>query len=414
MFFVLAVIGGLLLSPFAVLAAPTGNATLGQESYQNLVNLQPDVGSVAQLAAQEPDQILVKFQPGTDEIAKGNVHRKHGGGVIDTIPGIDVQVVRVQSGKAREKANAYKNERAVRFAEPDYVVAVDPVVVNDPKLVNQWALPKIQAPEAWSLSQGNAVRIAILDTGIDQNHEDLKGRIVENKSFSRSKSVDDKFGHGTHVAGSASAITNNGIGVAGVGFNALLMNVKVLDDNGFGTISSVSNGIIYAADRGAQVISLSLGGSGADTMKNAVTYANGKGALVVAAAGNSNTSAQSFPAAYPEAIAVAATDLNDVKASFSNFGTWVDVAAPGVDIYSTFPNHRNRLGGLNYGALSGTSMATPHVSGVAALVFATIPTWTSTTNALVRARIVDATRTDPTTGFDTAMGRVNAYKAVQP
>lgn len=357
-----------------------------------------------------PDQILVKFLPGTPEKAKADIHRKNGGTVAEVIPGIDVHVVKIPQGKVDEKVRAYKSEVLVKFAEPDFVAEAF-FTPNDTYFGNQWGMVKIQAPEAWDITQGSPTIgvVAILDTGVDQDHEDIKGKLVANKNFTSSRTVDDKYGHGTHVAGIAAANTNNGKGVAGTGFSSSIMNVKVLGDNGSGFYSWISNGIIWAADSGAKVISLSLGGSsGSDTLKSAVDYAWGKGALLVAAAGNNGTDAPNYPAFYDNCIAVAATDSLDARASFSSYGSWVDIAAPGTSIFSTLPNHSNRIGLRNYGSLSGTSMATPHVSGVAALVFAAKPGWTNTD---VRARIQAST--DPTTGFSTPVGRINAWKAVQ-
>lgn len=356
-----------------------------------------------------PDQILVKFLAGTPEKVKSDVHGRQGGMVVDVISGIDVQVVKIPENKVGEKVRAYKGEAAVEFAEPDYV-AEAVLTPSDPHFGTQWGMVKIQAPEAWNITQGSsAIKIAILDTGIDQNHEDLAAKIVANKNFTTSRSVDDKYGHGTHVAGIAAAITNNGKGVAGVGFTSSLMNGKVLGDTGSGYYSWIANGVIWAADNGAKVINMSLGGgSSSSTLENAVDYAWNKGVVLVAAAGNSNTDTFFYPAAYGNCTAVAATDQNDAKASFSNYGAWVDIAAPGVSIYSTMPNHKNRIGILNYGSLSGTSMAAPHVAGVAALVFAAKTGWT---NGEVRTRVEASV--DPTTGFSTTIGRVNAYKAVQ-
>lgn len=318
-------------------------------------------------------------------------------------------MVRVPANQVEALVRAYRSEVSVQFAEPDYI-AYAILTPNDPHFDKQWGMVKIEAPKAWDVTTGSfEVRIAICDTGIDQDHEDLAAKIVANKNFTRSRTVDDRHGHGTHVAGIAAAITNNGKGVAGVGFESSLMNVKVLDDTGMGFYSWVANGIIWAADNGAKVINLSLGGSSpSDTLESAVDYAWGKGCVLVAAAGNDNTDSPMYPAYYANCIAVAATDKNDAKATFSNYGPWVDIAAPGVDIFSTMPNHRNRIGILHYGSLSGTSMAAPHVSGVAALVFARYPGWT---NADVRARIEASV--DPTTGFTTPIGRVNAFKAVQ-
>lgn len=360
-------------------------------------------------AAHAPDQILVKFKPGVLPAQAAAVHARRGGQVIHVIPGIEVHVVRIPQGRVPEMVRAYLLEELVEFAEPDYV-AVAYLVPNDPGYAYQWALPKIQAPQAWDLTTGSsAIRIAILDTGIDQDHEDLRAKIVANRNFTTSPTVDDRQGHGTHVAGIAAAVTNNARGVAGVGFNAVLMNVKVLDDNGSGQYSWIANGIVWAADNGAHVINMSLGGPAtSSTLEAAVRYAYSRGVVLVAAAGNENTSSPSYPAYYPECIAVAATDQNDAKASFSNYGAWVDIAAPGVSIYSTLPNHTNRTGVRNYGYLSGTSMAAPHVAGVAALIKARYPTLT---NAQIAQRLL-ATG-DPTTGFTTAIRRVNAYRAVQ-
>ena len=364
-----------------------------------------------------PDQILVKFLPGTPEKVKANIHQRQGGRVVDIIQGIDVHVIRIPEDPedkvgekaVRKKIKAYQGETGVEFVEPDFIAKAI-FTPNDPSFGKQWGMVKIQAPEAWNITQGSSVvKIAILDTGIDQNHEDLAAKIVVNKNFTRNPTVDDKYGHGTHVAGIAAAITNNGKGVAGVGFNSKLMNVKVLSDTGTGYYSWIANGIIWAANNGAKVINLSLGGSSSsDTLKNAVNYAWNKGCVLVAAAGNDNTSAPLYPAYYDNCIAVAATDQNDTKASFSNYGVWVDVAAPGVSIYSTMPNHRNQIGILNYGVLSGTSMSTPHVTGMAALIFAAKTGWTNTE---VRTRITSSI--DSTSGFTTTIGRVNAFKAVQ-
>ena len=354
------------------------------------------------------DQILVKFLPGIPEETKAQAHKRNGGSVVDVIPGIDVQVVKVPVDKVKEKIKAYRGDIGIEFAEPDYLARAV-LIPSDPYFDNQWGMYNIQAPDAWDfIQESSGVKIAICDTGIDQDHEDLLN-VTSSKNFTRGNKVDDKFGHGTHVAGIAAASTNNNIGVAGAGFNSSLMNVKVLGDDGSGYYSWVAGGIVWAADNGARVISLSLaGGSPSDTLKNAVEYAWGKGCVLVAAAGNDNNDAPNYPAYYDKCIAVAATDQNDSKASFSNYGEWVDIAAPGLEILSTMPNHKNRIGILNYGSLSGTSMSTPHVAGVAALVFARHPDWSST-----KARAKIEASTNPAEGFTTEIGRINAYEAVK-
>ena len=298
--------------------------------------------------------------------------------------------------------------RGVEYAEPDYDVTTASVP-NDPYFSNQWGLTTIQAPQAWDVTTGNSsIKIAILGTGVDQDHEDLADKIVANINFTTSSTVDDLYGHDTGTVGVAAAITNNGIGVAGVGYNSTIMNVKVVDDNNQAQTSWVANGIIWAADNGAKVINMSLLTSSSTTLENAVNYAWGKGAVLVAAAGNNANSDPLYPAAYANCIAVAATDQSDALASFSSYGSWVDVAAPGNNIYLCFPNHPNSKGKLNYDYWSGTSFSAPFVSGLAALIWST-PYGTS--NASVRSRIESTA--DPIAGTGTywQYGRVNAYKA---
>jgi thermitase len=359
-----------------------------------------------------PEWILVKFKAGTGEATKREIHGRHRGSVVDELTQLGVQVVRIPAGKVLDRVGAYRSEKNVEFAEPDFIAEAIGAP-DDLYFSNQWGMTKIQAPQAWDITTGDpSIKIAILDTGVDQNHEDLASKIVASKNFTTSGTVDDRYGHGTHVAGIAAAATNNGIGVAGVGYNSTIMNGKVLGDTGSGYYSWIANGIIWAVDNGAKVISMSLGGSSpSSTLESAVNYAWSKGVVLVAAAGNNGNTTPVYPAYYSNCIAVAATDSNDTKASFSTYGSWVDVAAPGVDIFSTLPNHTNKIGILNYGSLSGTSMATPHVAGLAGLVWATSY---GTSNTSVRNRIQSTA--DPVIGTGTywQYGRINAYKAVAP
>ncbi|MBI2941018.1 MAG: S8 family serine peptidase, partial [Chloroflexi bacterium] len=260
-----------------------------------------------------------------------------------------------------------------------------------------------------------AIHIAILDTGVDQDHEDLASKIVGNIDFTGSGTVDDRNGHGTHVAGIAAAATDNRVGIAGAGAASSLLNVKVLGDEGAGSYSSIANGLVWAADHGAKVINMSLGGRGRSlVLQQAVSYAWTRGAVLVAAAGNDGTGAKNYPAAYSEVIAVAATDANDGKASFSNYGPWVSLGAPGVAIYSTLPNHSNTISSafglpLGYASLSGTSMAAPHVAGVAALLWNAS---SATSNNVVRDRLQRSADPVPGTGVYWRYGRLNAFAAV--
>src|SRR3989344_4038402 len=346
-----------------------------------------------------PGRILVKFKESTpqnivdERLSELNVR------ISARINKLNVLVLNVPESQEDAIISAFSKIPNVEFAEPDFV-ATALTSTNDSSLSLQWGMFKIQAADnstsAWDIVTGDSsVKIAILDTGIDQNHEDLAAKIVANQNFTTSPTVDDKYGHGTHVGGIAAAITDNGTGVAGLGYNSSLMNVKVLDDNGSGYYSWIANGIIWATDNGAKVINMSLGGSsGSSTLQSAVNYAVANGVVVVAAAGNSGNSSPTYPAYYPGVIAVAATDSADAKASWSSYGSWVDVAAPGVNIYSTFPNHPYKINkSLNYDYGSGTSMATPHVAGLAGLVWAT---GTCSTNSCVRAQIEN--NADPISG----------------
>jgi thermitase len=359
------------------------------------------------------ERILVKFKEGTDDNTRQEIYRRHGDFVEGDIAQIGVRVVKIPVGKMQERLQAYGSEKNIQFVEPDFIAKAIGTP-NDPYFVgNQWGMTKIKAPQAWDITTGQpSIKIAILDTGVDQNHEDLAAKIVANQNFTTSGTVDDLYGHGTHVAGIAAAATNNGIGVTGVGYNSTIMNVKVLDDTGSGYYSWIASGIIWAADNGAKVISMSLGGSSASsTLQSAINYAWGKGVVVVAAAGNNGNTTPVYPGYYTNVIAVGATDSNDAKASFSTYGSWVDVAAPGLNIFSTLPNHANQIGSQNYDYLSGTSMATPYVAGLAGLVWATS---CGTSNTNVRNRIQSTA--DPITGTGTywQYGRINAYKAVAP
>lgn len=333
-------------------------------------------------------------------------------------------ILKVPKGQVKKLMLLISKNSLVEYAEPNYVAQAQDIIPNDPSFNLQWGLNNINdadidAPEAWGISSGSAtINIAVLDTGINQTHEDLDGKIGLTKDFTGTD-IEDNYGHGTHVAGIAAAETNNTTGVAGTGFNSKIMVGKVLDNNGYGYYSWIADGIKWAADNNASVINLSLGGySSSRTLENAVNYAWSKGVVIAAAAGNDNATSKLYPAAYTNVIAVAATDNNDKKASFSNFGNWVSVAAPGVNIYSTFPNHEFYIGtnygrSQNYDYGSGTSMSTPFVSGTAALVWAS-GKCAPLNNTCVRNVIQSTADKIDKTGIYWQYGRINAFQAVAP
>jgi thermitase len=216
----------------------------------------------------------------------------------------------------------------------------------------------------WQVTTGDgSILVAVLDTGIDQNHEDLIGKVATEVNFADSLTCRDIHGHGTHVAGIIAAHSNNETGVAGVAPDSRLMNVKVANDKGECQVTAVATGIIWAVDNGANVINISLELKAPSTeLEAAIDYSWSQGAVIIAAAGNDGSELPVYPAYYEHCIAVAATRPDDTLAPLSNYGHWLDLAAPGYNIYSSLP-------GDDYGYKSGTSFATAYVSGLAAQLY---------------------------------------------
>ncbi len=363
-----------------------------------------------------PGQLLVGFQSDTSHGARAAVAAENAGHIVQSIPGLDVVAIQfpglktkgaskaqVPSARLEAKARAIKNDKGVLFAEPNYIYS-STFTPNDPGLAQQWAWSRIGAFSAWDVTQGStATTIAIVDTGVQRTHPDLDAKIVPGFDYVQGDTApDDGNGHGTHVAGTAAAETNNATGGAGTCPNCRIMPVRVLDNNGSGSLTNVANGIRWAADNGAKVINLSLGGPGTSTLQSAVDYAAARGVFLACAAGNENTSSttSSYPAAYPNCFAVASTTSTDARSSFSNYGSWVEVAAPGSSIYSTWLNS-------GYNTISGTSMATPHVAGLGGLLAGQGLTATQ-----IRDRICASADDIAGTGTFWTCGRINANAAV--
>jgi serine protease len=294
-----------------------------------------------------------------------------------------------------EGRRAFENRTDVEYVEPNYIAEAF-MTPNDQYFGYQWNFQKINVPSAWDTSTGSGVIVAVVDSGVAYENFSLS-----NKNYTRAPDFvstafapgydfvnndthpNDDNGHGTHVTGTIAGSTNNTEGVAGIAYGATIMPIKVLSSNGSGTYDAVANGIRYAADHGAKVINLSLGGPSAQTLQDAVKYAYDNGVTIVAASGNSGASSVAYPAAYDQyVIAVGATRFDNARASYSQYGSALDLVAPGGDmnvdqngdgygdgiLQQTFaaPNY----GTFGYYFQQGTSMATPHVSGVAALVIA--------------------------------------------
>ena len=313
----------------------------------------------------------------------------------------------------------YEELDFVEFVEPNYVYTLfkAPKEPNDAYYKDLWGFYQsngchINAPEAWGIGTGSSnVVVAVVDTGVDYNHPDIKDNYLKDeegnpigKNFiNNNDDPMDDHGHGTHCAGTIGGVGNNGKGVVGVCWNVSIMAVKCLSASGSGSATSVSKSIEWAADNGADVISMSLGSSQpSSAVEDAVNHAYDKGVVVIAAAGNSGSSEKHYPAAYENVISVGATDKNDKRADFSTYGSWIDVAAPGVDILSTLPSNK-------YGTKSGTSMACPHVAGLAGLLLSKNPSLSTINVRDILRSTTDTINPDHPIGT----GRINAFKALK-
>ncbi len=328
----------------------------------------PPAGPTPPSSAFVPGEVLVKFRRDASPVSVQAALSAQAAHTVGEVPALGVHRLSVSEGQELAVIAALRQNPLVEYAEPNYIVRAV-LTPNDPYFSYQWGLTRIGAPQAWDVTTGSSdLIIAIVDSGIDLDHPDLSGKIIWGYDYVNGDWVpDDDHGHGTHVAGIAAAKTNNSTGVAGVSWGARLMALKVLDAGGNGTYANVASAVTYAANHGAKIINLSLGGDyDSQTLHEAVIYAHNAGCVIVAATGNNGNGSVLYPARYAEAFAVAATDSNDQRAWFSNYGPEVDVAAPGVSIYSTY-----RGGGYTY--MNGTSMAAPHVAGLAALIWSTYP-----------------------------------------
>jgi len=381
----------------------------------------------------EPGEVLVKFKPVVGTQSGRQRLQREGAKILQTLPRSGLMRLAVTPGSEQPAIAALLARGDVEFATVNHLVETMEQP-NDPYYTQQWPLDKIQAPAAWDINHGEAtITIAIIDTGVDLDHPDLAGKLWANSDeipgngvdddgngyvddyhgydfFNGDAAPDDDNSHGSHVAGIAAASTNDSVGIAGVSWGAKIMPLKVLGSNGGGSTADVAEAIYYAVDNGASVINMSLGSSGSSwpcywyDVEDAFNYAVNHNVLLVVAAGNDGKDGVSCPGAYDQAFAVGSTDSSDSRSYFSNYGSRLDIVAPGSSIYSTWS-------GGSYGYKSGTSMATPHVAGLAALVWGVNPGFTA---AQVREIIQTSANDLGSTGWDNyfGYGRINAYRAL--
>ncbi|MBP7697472.1 MAG: S8 family serine peptidase [candidate division Zixibacteria bacterium] len=340
-----------------------------------------------------PDEIVVKFKDGVGRQAVSAALADLGATTISTNRQIGFHQLRIPAGTTVEEMVAAFGARPdVEYAEPNYIAHAF-MTPNDPYYTYQWHMPLIKMPAAWDQTTGSpSVIVAVVDCGVAYETygsftqaPDLAGTsFVPGYDFINNDShPNDDCAHGTHVAGTVAQTTNNNLGVTGVAFNCSIMPVKVLDASGSGSYTAIANGVTFAADNGAHVINMSLGGSyNSSTLQNAVVYAYNKGVTIVCAAGNAGTSTPQYPAAYSQCISVSAVRYNKTYTSYTSYGSTIDICAPGGDV-SVDQNGDGYVDGVlqqthdgtNYGTFGyyfyeGTSMASPHVAGVAALLIA--------------------------------------------
>ncbi len=383
------------------------------------------------------NRVVVKYKSGASQSAIRSFHQRFALSTVRDVSALGMGVLGLPTGLTAEAAvGKLQGNPAVDFVEPDYIFtlprrpmrarAATPVrrlaaigLADNSLLADEWGMRKIGMPAVWPVNGGSArLVVAVIDTGVDLQHPDLRAALVPGKCvLAGLPGPDDDHGHGTHVSGVIAANASDGVGVAGIAPNCKIMPVKVLNNEGKGDTGDIVAGLLWAVNNGAKVVNMSLGGTGGSrALMSAIQYAQSKDVLIVAAMGNEGANSQEYPAGYPGVMAVGATDSQDKLADFSNYGSWISVAAPGAEIMSTLPTravHVVRAEGkeMRYDYMDGTSMAAPFVAGLAALVRSAEPGLTA---AQVKQRIERTSDDLGARGFDDKFGwgRINAARAL--
>lgn len=324
------------------------------------------LASANDTVAYVPGRLLVLPKAGLPEAAFSKILGENGGGKTSRIGKSGLRLVDVPPGLEAQMVDRLSRNPNIKFAERDQFVKPD-FTPNDPYFGSEWHLPKTGVVGAWDIAKGDGVTIAILDSGVDGTHPDLASRMVPGWNFfDNNSNTVDVTGHGTKVAGTAAGLMSNSIGVAGVAGQAQVMPIRITDTAGNGTFAAAASALTYAADHGARVANMSYAGMMRSTgVASAAQYYRSKGGVLTISAGNTGTEVADIPA-LDTVIVLSATDQNDVKASWSSSGSYVDLSAPGASIYTT-------VAGGGYAAVSGTSFSAPLTAGVVALMMSAKP-----------------------------------------
>lgn len=351
-----------------------------------------------------PNEIILKFKPGIKDENKKKIYDQYGLKLLENIPQLNLGIIDSSNAK-NNTIDLLKNDPFIEYAEPNYVGKLQ-TIPNDGAITNnkQWTFNNMSAQKAWDINIGtNSAIVAVIDSGVNQTHEDLQGKVLPGHNFiDNNNDTNDTIGHGTAIAGIIGAATNNEKGIASLGWNTQILPIKAANEAKHIIYSDAIKAIVFAVENKAKIINLSWGGTNSSfALQDAINYAWGKGIVLIAAAGNNGTGNLLYPGASNNVIAVGATDLNNSKAFFSNSGPELDIMAPGVDVYTTDLN--------GYSNYSGTSIATAQVSAIVSLISEINP---KLTNSQIAEIITSTARNSANWNEDYGFGLIDVSKSL--